>query len=136
MVSHLRNYLREFPAKNGRGILAVAAYVLTAQAIFGYICPSMWLLGLPCPACGLTRAAFSLLRLDFRMAASYNPMIFFVLPALYFYKKGRALLFAGVTGLMFAVFFLRVLTSFGVEPLIINKSALMFILLNHTGGVF
>ena len=43
-----------------------------------------------CPGCGMTRAVVSLLRLDFRAAWGYHPMVF-VLPVmvLYFLFDGR-----------------------------------------------
>lgn len=40
--------------------------------------------GLPCPACGLTRATFALFRLDFHAAFLYHPMVFLVLPIIVF----------------------------------------------------
>ncbi|MCL2566173.1 MAG: DUF2752 domain-containing protein [Defluviitaleaceae bacterium] len=114
---------------NRIGLIVLGIYLLLAQLIFGYICPSMWLLGLPCPACGLTRAAFSLIRLDFRGAAAYNPMIFAALPAFYFYHKKYLIPFAIIVLALFVVFFVRINASFGVEPLIINRNALIHILL-------
>jgi len=128
----MANHLRDVFAKNIWGIAAAGLYVVAANAAFGYICPSMWFLGLPCPACGLSRAVLSLLRLDFGAAVLYNPMVFAVPPAVYFYKKRNLTAFAGIAILMFTVFFVRVLTSFGQEPLIINRGALIFIFL---GGV-
>ena len=35
-------------------------------------CPFKWFIGLDCPGCGNTRAALSLLKLDFAAAFSYN----------------------------------------------------------------
>ena len=40
--------------------------------------------GVPCPGCGMSRAAFALLRLDFSAAFRYHPMIF-VLPPVALY---------------------------------------------------
>ncbi len=37
-------------------IVVVIAVIAIANALFGRICPSRFLLGIPCPGCGLTRA--------------------------------------------------------------------------------
>ncbi len=39
-------------------------------------CPFLWLTGLPCPFCGLTRAIHHVLRLDWAMAWYLNPLAF------------------------------------------------------------
>lgn len=53
--------------------------LLAALGQFGlYRCPVQTLTGVQCPGCGMTRAAMSLLRLDFKGAAAHNLM---VLPA-------------------------------------------------------
>ena len=68
--------------KNGILILLLfAVYFAAAYAImthFGISCVFIELFGLPCPGCGMTRALFSLLRLDFYSAFRYNPVIFFM----------------------------------------------------------
>ena len=47
--------------------------------LFGVsLCITYYLVGLPCPACGLTRAFMSLARLEFRQAFAYNPLFFAV----------------------------------------------------------
>lgn len=45
-------------------------------------CPVAFLLGVPCPSCGLTRAARAALQLDFAGATHVHPLWFVVLPAL------------------------------------------------------
>ncbi len=40
----------------------------------GLGCPLRRLLGFPCPTCGVTRAMFSLVRLDFAAYFAYQPM--------------------------------------------------------------
>jgi len=126
MISDLKHSIKLILINNKKGILLVGVYIAMSQAMFSYICPSMWLLGLPCPACGLTRAGISLLRLDFSGAINYNPSIFLVPFAIYAYIKRHAAIFALIIVIMFAIFVVRVMTSFGVEPLIINRNALMF----------
>ena len=43
-------------------IVVVIAVIAIANALFGRICPSRFLLGIPCPGCGLTRAFVLLLQ--------------------------------------------------------------------------
>ena len=51
---------------------------------FGITCVFRSFLGIPCPGCGMTRAAIGLLRLDFAGAWCYNPLIF-VMPYVFLY---------------------------------------------------
>lgn len=55
---------------------------LTAFSEIG--CFSRYLLGVPCPACGMTRALLALLRGDIAAAFGYHFM-FWALPIIYFY---------------------------------------------------
>lgn len=55
-----------------------ALYLLGAKCIF------QSLFGIPCPGCKMTRAVISVLKLDFKAAANYNFMVFFM-PLLYLY---------------------------------------------------
>ena len=111
--------------RNKLGIVLVGAYFFAAQILFSYVCPSMWFVGVPCPACGLTRAALRLLRLDFAGAWGYNPAIFLVPPAVYCYFTKRAGFFTAIIVILCVIFFIRLATSFGTEPLIINENALL-----------
>ena len=125
MIADLKRILHN----NKWGFTFICIYFLVAQLLFSYVCPSMWLFGLPCPACGLSRAAWRILVLDFVGAFNYNPAIFLVPFAVYFYVKRRAGLFVVIIALAIVILFVRLRTSFGVEPLIINHNALLFRLL-------
>ncbi|MBQ8086572.1 MAG: DUF2752 domain-containing protein [Lachnospiraceae bacterium] len=62
-------------ANNYKGIIIVIIYFIVTHILFGYVCPFRLLTGIPCPACGLTRAGISLILLDFDKVFFYNPMI-------------------------------------------------------------
>lgn len=68
-------------------LLAAAAYA-TAWAT-GIGCPVKALTGVPCPGCGLSRAAVSLLRLDAAAAFRYHPMVFVLPPVVLLVLFGK-----------------------------------------------
>ena len=76
--------------------VTILLYIL-AQKNIGIPCLFYRLTGLKCPGCGNTRAALSLLRLDFSAAFFYNPMFlpefFYIGWVLFFccrsYLKGK-----------------------------------------------
>lgn len=57
-------------------IIGFAIYCRLAKLLLGAMCPMVIATGLPCPGCGMTRAAISVLTLDFHSAFVYNPNIF------------------------------------------------------------
>ncbi len=63
-------------------LAAVAAIVgiYGIMGILGITCPILFMTGISCAGCGMTRAWLSLFRLDFRAAFYYHPL--FWLPAL------------------------------------------------------
>lgn len=71
-------------------VIRITVFVLLVLFYIYCGCPIRWLLGLACPGCGMTRAAFSCLRLDFAAAWHFHPLIFllpiFVL-LLYLFRK-------------------------------------------------
>lgn len=70
-----------------RVILAVLA-VVGLYALIG--CPLRFFTGLPCPGCGMSRAAFSLVQLHFAEAFRWHPLVYVLPLALPFLlaKKG------------------------------------------------
>ena len=55
-------------------IIALIGLYVFALDYFSIGCPIRFLLGIPCPTCGVTRALLSLVRLDFTAYLRYNPM--------------------------------------------------------------
>lgn len=58
---------------------SIVSYLFIMYLVLHYSgigCVFLYAFGIPCPGCGMTRAAFSLLRLDIIAAWRYNPLIF------------------------------------------------------------
>ena len=110
----------------GLAVLAVLfAGAYLSASILGWGCPLQHFTGVPCPGCGLSRAAFALLRLDFMAAVRYHPMIC-VLPPVVLYvlfgkkpllgsKKRERVLLWGTMALWAVVWLLRLITH---DPLV------------------
>lgn len=116
--------------------LAVAA-VFTAVSLF-YIfchCPFKWFFGIPCPGCGMLRAFFALLRLDFSDAFYYHPLVFLMIPVgvycvlnklgVYSFKKNTETVFLVALAVAFAaVYILRLTGDSSVVKIDLNSSVL------------
>lgn len=101
--------------------LIIAAGVLTAYVVWACFlpmkCPILWLTGISCPGCGITRAMVAVFRLDFAKAWYYNPTIFYLLPAapvllMAYLRKAKKLTEALLwitAGLLIAVYLYRLL---------------------------
>lgn len=57
-------------------IMLIVAYYVILRKYFYTICPMVLFTGFPCPACGLTRAGFKVLRFDFAGAFRIHPFIY------------------------------------------------------------
>ncbi|MBQ7372253.1 MAG: DUF2752 domain-containing protein [Blautia sp.] len=67
-------------------------YSAITYLVFHTFCPLVIAFGYSCPACGLTRAGISLLHGNFRLAITYNAMIFIWIPYLLWILVFRYLL--------------------------------------------
>lgn len=68
-------------------LLVAAAFV--SAILVGTGCPVKSLIGIPCPGCGLSRAAVSLLRFDLTAAFRYHPMVFVLPPVVLLVLFGK-----------------------------------------------
>lgn len=57
-------------------VIVIIAYFVIFKSLFHTICPLVLFTGFPCPACGLTRAGFHVLHLDFAGAFHTHPFIY------------------------------------------------------------
>ena len=70
--------------KNKLFTIALFALILVGYLILKPTCPMLWLLHIPCPGCGMTRAWLRVLELDFAGAFQMHGM-FWSVPLLGFY---------------------------------------------------
>lgn len=73
--------------------LILGALAYASALLFGWNCPIKYLTGVPCPGCGLSRALAALLRLDFRTALRFHPMVFVLPPVVLYALFGKKPLF-------------------------------------------
>ncbi|MDC3953402.1 DUF2752 domain-containing protein [Polyangium jinanense] len=66
--------MRESAAKRLRFALPALSIAFLLALVPQTTCILRLTLGLPCPACGLTRAALALLRLDLATATAFHPL--------------------------------------------------------------
>ncbi len=108
-------------------IIIIAYFVILRQFVYS-LCPMVMVTGFPCPACGLTRAGFRLLHLDFAGAWSVHPFIYavLILAVLFcvnrYFLKGQPLdkvvYWAAIATLigMFVYYIWRMITQFPGDP--------------------
>lgn len=56
----------------------ISILILTGK----YECPIRKFTGIPCPACGMSRALICFLKLDFKSSLHFHPMLIFIIPAI------------------------------------------------------
>ena len=112
--------------KNTIIILGVLLAMIVASKIIDYIfgtpCFSIYLLNIPCPFCGMTRAYESLLNGNIELAFKYNPLFFLGVPFIIFilwpnlynkYPKIFKSVLIGITLLFFVMNIFRIFGWFG-----------------------
>ena len=144
MVRMITNIYRA-AIKNHKNILLLllftGIYFCLGQYFFGSMCLSQIVAGIPCPACGLTRAGLLLLQGKWQESMHMNPMLPFVLLYFVLWILGRfryerlfkysqvylvVLIFSGIL-----VFLFRVDTLLGTPPFVRNPQNLLRIFLFH-----
>ncbi len=87
------------------------------------ICLFINIFGLPCPACGMTRAYISLAHLDIKRAFYYHPLFWSVPLILLGYKNKKIIYILGV--LFISVWLVRMYLYFpDIEPMKFNNKAI------------
>ncbi len=98
--------------------ILIMVYVAVFSVLFGTPCPIRLATGLPCPGCGITRAAVLFLAGRWQQAWQMNPVIFPIVLAVLYYCVKRYLLagevkemkgiVAGIAVMLLAVYILRI----------------------------
>ena len=109
----MRHWYRKHKAYIGVCAAVVAVFALLFA--LGISCPIKYVTGVSCPGCGMSRATWAILRLDFSAAVYYHPLCFampLVAAGLIFTHATRrhrafsAILF-GIAAAMIAVYLYR-----------------------------
>ncbi|NLK93628.1 MAG: DUF2752 domain-containing protein [Clostridiales bacterium] len=111
------------------GSFAFIIFTQIMNYLFGTICTLKLFFGIPCPFCGITRAAIELLNLNIKKSFEMHPLLIFVIIAMIFYLFNKyfcekyvkiykiyviILLFLFIT-----IYVLRMINDFpNVEPLV------------------
>ncbi len=113
-VGRLRKDIREY----GVVSILILVYMAVFSILFGTPCPIRLVTGLPCPGCGVTRAAMLLLTGRWQQAWQMNPVIFPIVLAAFYYAMNRYLLgrkaremkwiIMGIAIMLLAVYMLRI----------------------------
>lgn len=101
----------------GIAVAALLVYAVIVNLVFHAFCPLIIFCGLPCPGCGVTRAAACLLTGRWQQAWQLNPMVFpIALSAVYFgwnrYLLGRKAI--RIKAIVIALFVLMIV-AYGVR---------------------
>ena len=113
-------------------ILAIIGGIAFVLSLFAGISPCIiyHITGLPCPACGLTRAFISIGRLEWQQAFAYHPL-FFMVPLVPLLAGGRVspkwrnIIAFTVLGLFVLVWVVRMVLLFpDTPPLTYNDNSL------------
>ena len=109
-----------------RALAGIIAFYLFLELCCGITCPILYLTGISCAGCGMSRAWLSLLKLDVAAAFSYHPLFWLPVPAailLLFRRRMPERAFrwvAGVIcGLFLAVYLYRLI--FVADPVVVFR---------------
>ncbi|MDR2533069.1 MAG: DUF2752 domain-containing protein [Oscillospiraceae bacterium] len=116
----------------------IGVFWLAATLFTGTACLFAAMTGLPCPACGITRASTALFRLDFRESIRFFPLllpIFIIVVFSFwakfwksreFYGKYAAKMQVGLMAAVFIVYIVRMILFFPhTEPMEIYRNGII-----------
>lgn len=97
--------------------------------LYFYRCPFRYILGIPCPGCGMTRALYAMVRFRFADAWRYHPLVYLIYPAAVaalmemsgihrFTARTRKMACCGMAVLFVVVYIIRI--SMGADVLCVN----------------
>ncbi len=117
--------MKKFLIENKRNIILIlASVIIIAVAYLTIHCPIRFLTGLSCPGCGMTRALFAFLRLDFKKAFYYHPAIFIMpLAAVIFIFRSK---FTAKKYNLLLAFFVIILAVIYIYRIIIGNEIVAF----------
>jgi len=108
------------------GIIAVMLYYLSTRFLLPISCPFVFVSGLPCPGCGLTRAGIAVLTGQFYRAFELNFFIYPIIVLVFIFcfyryilrRKAKYLTWAAVAVviLLLAYYVFRMITVFPGDP--------------------
>lgn len=139
----MKDYIRiliDFIKKYYIAILIFSLYLIITYLFKIITCPLKLITGFPCPSCGMTRAGFSVLKLDFISAFNYNPLIF-ILPIILFiiifkerpiinkFYKSKVLWISLII-LIFAIYIIRLIFIFPKYPMDYEENSLLGLIIS------
>ncbi|MEF9915726.1 MAG: DUF2752 domain-containing protein [Lachnospiraceae bacterium] len=101
--------LKEDVKNNLLPVSLLLFYYIFIKKFLRITCLMVALTGLPCPACGLTRAGSLLLQLKFEAAFKMHPFIYVIIPMIIAYALFRYLLGISIKPLNYISIFLLIL---------------------------
>ncbi|SCJ94834.1 Protein of uncharacterised function (DUF2752) [uncultured Clostridium sp.] len=95
----------------------------------GTICLIRGIIGIPCPACGITRAIKSLIRLNIKDALYYNPLFLmpFIFMVVLIFKRKYIKVTAKVCAITFIIVYIFRMSLYfpNTEPMRINEDSIL-----------
>jgi hypothetical protein len=126
----------QFLKKYWLSIFIMVITLLTINFLLGSVCPSVIFLGIPCPACGLTRATILLINGHFRDSFLMHPLLLLIIVGIILYPllkrtmrnyKLFIYVYEIITITTFICFYIYRMQHYysKVEPMIYNKNNLL-----------
>lgn len=135
--------MKEYFKKNKHKILVLVAVCVPVAAFYLTLgCPLRFFTGICCPGCGMSRALWYILKLDFPTAFNMHPLIFIMPVAVLIYifrekipKKLYTALIIAFFSLMAVTYILRLISGSDVVYIDPQRGFISKIIQLITGGI-